>query len=163
MTAVAGLSLVVSLLVAAGEGAAPGPGTGEEAAPPPRAAGAPAPVESSPEAPVRPPEAAAPAGGAGPVEPAEEFHRPTMEDPGCIKRSLVIQPYLVAGLPPNVTVKFAILVDGRPVRFEVLTEKTDRRVAEAIWSAVKKCVWNPGTDPKFRPTSMWVVLPIRFR
>jgi hypothetical protein len=36
-------------------------------------------------------------------------------------------------------------------------------VARAVRDAVQRCEFEPGKDPSGRPTSIWVILPMRFR
>jgi periplasmic protein TonB len=61
-----------------------------------------------------------------------------------------------------VTVKFAVGRDGTPTQFQVMSVMRDPRVAQVIWQAVQSCKWTPGADAQGRPTSIWVVLPLRF-
>jgi hypothetical protein len=62
-----------------------------------------------------------------------------------------------------VTVQCAVLKDGKPARFEVLSAITDQRIANAIWQAIKACEWNPGADAQGRATNIWVMMPIRLQ
>ncbi len=60
------------------------------------------------------------------------------------------------------TIKFAVGRDGRPSRFEVLTDVPDKRIAEAVWQAVQGCPFPPGLDSRGQPQLIWMILPIRF-
>jgi len=35
-------------------------------------------------------------------------------------------------------------------------------IANAIWQGVTSCKWEPGADASGKPTSIWVILPLRF-
>ncbi len=61
-----------------------------------------------------------------------------------------------------VTVRFAVDKDGSVALFRVEGQVPDRRIADAIWSAVRDGRFIPGADDKGRPTRLWVVMPIRF-
>ncbi len=62
----------------------------------------------------------------------------------------------------SVTVKFAVGHDGTPSRFQAMTTGLPDRVSSGIWAAIQACKWNPGADAQGRPTTIWVILPIRF-
>jgi protein TonB len=37
----------------------------------------------------------------------------------------------------------------------------DPRISDAVKRAVQACEWVPGADAEGKPTSLWVVMPIR--
>jgi protein TonB len=89
------------------------------------------------------------------------YRKPAMAEPGCVGRAVRVPRELSGYVSGPITVKFAIGRDGQPSRFEALTALPDPRIGNAIWQAVQSCRWVPGSDPQGRPTSIWVVLPIR--
>ena len=89
------------------------------------------------------------------------YRKPAMAEPGCVGRSVRVPRELAGYVSGPITVKFAIGKDGQPSRFEALTALPDARIGAAIWQAVQSCRWVPGSDPQGRPTSIWVVLPVR--
>jgi protein TonB len=104
--------------------------------------------------------------GAHEVEEAPAFAtsgyvKPTEKEKGCVGRSVRV-PRDLQGTVGNVTVKFAIGRDGRPSRFEVLTDVPDSRFKDAIWQAVQNCSFSPGLDARGQPQLIWMILPIRF-
>jgi protein TonB len=112
--------------------------------------------------------------GALPVPPAPSiedapayatagFKKPQMEMAGCVQRSMRVSEDLLdaVGSAP-VTVKFAILKDGTPSRFEIMSANKDHRLANVIWTAIKGCQWHPGADAQGRATNIWVIMPFRF-
>ncbi|WP_242395205.1 energy transducer TonB [Anaeromyxobacter oryzisoli] len=90
------------------------------------------------------------------------YRKPRTAQPGCLGSSLRVPRALAAFVSGPVVVKFAVNRDGTPSRFEVVTSVPDRRIADAIWSAVQACRWIPGADAQGRPTAVWVIQPIRF-
>ena len=70
---------------------------------------------------------------------------------------------LGAHLPGRVTVKFAVDRSGRPGPLDILSDGIDGESAQALAVAVQSCRWTPGRDPRGRPASMWVILPIRLQ
>jgi protein TonB len=104
--------------------------------------------------------------GANQVEEAPAFAtsgfvKPAEREKGCVGRNIRV-PRDLQGMMTSVTVKFAVGSDGRPKLFEVLTDTPDKRFDAAIWQAVQGCAFTPGLDPRGKPTSIWMILPIRF-
>ena len=60
-------------------------------------------------------------------------------------------------LPPAVLLRFAVGRDGKPSRFELLTDLPDPRMGAAIWQAIQECKWIAGADPQGKPTNIWVI------
>ncbi|HET6921982.1 MAG TPA: energy transducer TonB [Anaeromyxobacteraceae bacterium] len=129
---------------------------------------APAAVPDPVEAPAVSPPAVASARPA--PEPAEEapqfaqqgFRSPAQEVPNCVQSSVRLPRDLAALASGPVTVRFAVDKDGSVGLFRVEGQVLDRRIADALWSAVRDCRFLPGADDQGRPTRLWVVLPIRF-
>jgi protein TonB len=71
-------------------------------------------------------------------------------------------PRELAGLVSSVTVKFAIGRDGKPSRFEALSELPDARMGGVIWQAIQACQFTPGLDARGQPQLIWMILPLRF-
>jgi periplasmic protein TonB len=90
------------------------------------------------------------------------YRKPQMAQAGCVQNAVRVPRELAGFVSGPVQVKFAIAKDGTPTRFETLTSVPDRRIAEEIWKAVQSCKWVAGADAQGRPTSIWVILPIRF-
>jgi TonB family protein len=92
----------------------------------------------------------------------EGFQKARMAEPGCVQAAVRLPRDLANRLSGPVTVKFAVGVDGTVGLFQVMGEVPDRRVADALWSAIQSCRFIPGTDAQGRKTRLWVVMPIRF-
>jgi periplasmic protein TonB len=90
------------------------------------------------------------------------YKKPQMAQAGCVQSSMRVPRELAGFVSGPVQVKFAIGKDGVPSRFETLTPVPDRRLADAIWSAVQSCKWVPGADAQGKPTAIWVIMPFRF-
>jgi outer membrane biosynthesis protein TonB len=103
-------------------------------------------------------------GGAGaePTFAKAGYRLPRLAEGTCLQRSLDVSKELQRTVAGPVTVKFAILGNGQPAYFQVLTHLRDGRIAEAIWRAVAACRWVPGADPSGQPVSIWVVVPFKF-
>jgi len=106
-------------------------------------------------------------GGGGGIEDAPAFatagyRKPQMVTPKCVENTVRIPRDLAGYISGPITVQFAILKDGAPSQFKVITTGVPDRIAGAIWSAVQDCKWVAGADPQGRPTNIWVILPLRF-
>jgi protein TonB len=89
------------------------------------------------------------------------YVKPAEKERGCVGRS-VRTPRDLQGLVTAVTVKFAVGRDGRPSRFEVLSDIPDKRIGDEIWKAVQNCAFTPGLDARGQPQLIWMILPLRF-
>ncbi|MGC4000093.1 MAG: energy transducer TonB [Anaeromyxobacter sp.] len=89
------------------------------------------------------------------------YRKPEMAKKFCVQEAVRV-PRELQGFVSSVTVRFAIGRDGTPSQFQVMSNVPDKRIGDAIWTAVQSCKWVPGADPQGRPTSIWVILPIRF-
>lgn len=134
-------------------------------APPPAAPVAPAAV---PAAAVSPPAVASTSPApAQQMEDAPQFVRhgfrsPAQEVPNCVQSSVRIPRDLEAFVSGPITVRFAVDKDGSVGLFRLEGQVPDRRISEAVWSAVRECRFSPGADDQGRPVRLWVVMPIRF-
>jgi periplasmic protein TonB len=90
------------------------------------------------------------------------YRKPEQAVKNCVQNAVRVPKELVGFVSGPITVKFAIRKDGSPSSFQVMTQIPDRRIGDLIWQAVASCQWVPGTDPQGRPTSIWVIMPIRF-
>lgn len=90
------------------------------------------------------------------------FRKPQMAQPGCVQGAVRLPRELLGFISGPITVKFAVGRDGAPSRYEAMSNVPDRRISEAIWNAIQSCKWIPGADAQGRPTSIWVILPLRF-
>ena len=104
--------------------------------------------------------------GANQIEDAPAFAtsgyvKPAEREKGCVGRSVRLPPDL-QGVMTRVTVKFAVGADGKPKLFEVMEDTPDKRIDTAILRAVQSCAFSPGLDPRGKPQSIWMILPIRF-
>lgn len=91
------------------------------------------------------------------------YQRSSSAAPGCVESGISHSlPYIDRTKRPQgpVTFKFAVLADGRPAGFEVMTPRVEREFACAVWQAISRCSWNPGRDPGGRPASTWRILPL---
>jgi protein TonB len=106
---------------------------------------------------------AAPSIEDAPVLMRDGFKKPSLVDRSCIGKNINVSSDLLDYVTGPVTVKFAVLKDGKPARFEVLSGATDQRIANAIWKAIKSCEWTPGADAQGRSTNIWMILPVRLQ
>ena len=90
------------------------------------------------------------------------FRAPAMAQRGCVQRSVRVPRDLTGYVSGTIVVKFAVGRDGSPGRFAVTSGGVPDRLAAAVWQAVQDCRWVPGADPTGQPTSIWVVMPLRF-
>jgi TonB family protein len=116
---------------------------------------------------VSPPAVASVSPAAEPAEDAPQFAQhgfrsPAQEVPNCVQSSVRIPRDLQGFASGPITVRFAVDKDGSVALFRVEGQVPDRRIADAIWSAVRDCRFVPGADDQGRPTRLWVVLPVRF-
>jgi TonB family protein len=120
---------------------------------------APAPAPAAPPTPA--PQATAPA-AAGPSYAAEGSKKPRLLEATCIADNLRLPRD--APLEPGevVRVRFAVGLEGRPEEFTIVGTPGDPRIGNAIWSAIQRCRFSPGTDSKGNPAVLWVVMPFRF-
>jgi protein TonB len=89
------------------------------------------------------------------------YVKPAEKEKGCVGRS-VRWPRELAGIVSTMTVKFAVGRDGRPSRFEVLTDVPDERMKTVVWNAIQACQFTPGLDARGKPQLIWMILPLRF-
>ncbi|GAO04900.1 TonB family protein [Anaeromyxobacter sp. PSR-1] len=108
-----------------------------------------------------------PPAGATPVEDAPRyaaagFRKPNLLVPRCVQDAIRLPRDARERVSGPVTVRFAVAKDGTVGLFQVMGDLPDRRVADAIWTAVRGCRFAPGADAAGKPTRLWVVMPIRF-
>ncbi len=102
------------------------------------------------------------------IEDAPQFAtsgyvKPHQATPNCVQSSVRVPPSLTGFVSGPIPVKFAIGKDGAPSKFQVMAGTDNPQIGEIIWRAVQACKWVPGADPQGRPTSIWVILPLRFQ
>jgi hypothetical protein len=90
------------------------------------------------------------------------FQKPRPEVPSCVQSALRIPADLQQFVSGPVTVRFAVSRDGAVSRFELMGEVAHPRIGDAIWQALRSCKFVPGADAQGTPTSLWLVMPIRF-
>jgi len=90
------------------------------------------------------------------------LRNPAPADSRCVPRALRVRGDLAARLPEAVTVRFPVAATGEVGRVEVLRPATDDDVARAIEDAIRSCTFIPGADDDGRPTTLPVVMRIRF-
>ncbi len=69
-----------------------------------------------------------------------------------------------AALPPfphPVTIKFLVLPDGRPTRFQVMTPDLPDTIACAVRAALRECRFEPARDADGVAWSTWFLMPIK--
>ncbi|HSN92536.1 MAG TPA: hypothetical protein VLS93_15000 [Anaeromyxobacteraceae bacterium] len=99
-----------------------------------------------------------------PAHASQGYVRPRLADPTCVQRAVRLPRDLQGFVSGPITVRFAVLADGSVARFAVdASHQVPDRVLAVIRQAVHDCRWLPGSDPQGRPTSIWVILPFRFR
>ncbi len=110
-----------------------------------------------------PPKPAAPTIEDAPVYAAAGFKKPQI-DKGCVLHGLHLPEELVDRIPGGVvTVKFAVRPDGTISHLQVMQGGLPERVTGAIRSALQGCKSTPGADAQGRPTSIYVIMPLRFQ
>jgi protein TonB len=97
-----------------------------------------------------------------PVYATAGYKKPSLDDAGCIRSSIRI-PKELQGFISKVTVKFAVSRDGSTDLFQFMTQVPDKRIEDAVKSAVRNCKFNPGTDAQGKPVRIWVIMPIQFQ
>lgn len=101
-------------------------------------------------------------GEEAPAHAGPGFRKPRQAERHCVRDGIRIPHGLQGFLSELIWVKVAIGRDGTPSLFQVLDRLPDERIGQAIWEAIQKCRWIPGTDARGRPTKIWVMIPIRF-
>lgn len=89
------------------------------------------------------------------------FVAPQLVDRNCISENLRLPAQLGASAPEMVTARAAISTTGQATTVQVMGQVADPRIAEAVRRAVQACRWTPGADAEGKPTTLWVVLPLR--
>jgi TonB family protein len=138
--------------------------------PPPAPAAAPRPEPELPlppppqfvAAPTPPPPAAPAPQASGPGFAREGYQKARQATPGCVVNSLRLPRDIVDVEGETATVKFAVDETGQVSQFSYLSGPTDQRVATAIWSAIQRCEWTPGSTAQGSRIALWVTMPIRF-
>jgi protein TonB len=124
--------------------------------------------------PVAPPAAAAAAPTASPPAEApptqtadapryagDGFQSPQLADRNCISENLRLPAQLGGAIPDTVTARVAVSTTGQATSVQVMGQVADPRISDAVRRAVQSCAWVPGADAQGKPTTLWVVLPIR--
>ena len=93
------------------------------------------------------------------------YVKPRMAEPNCVQNNARIPRDLQGFVSGPVTVKFAVRADGSVSQFgpAAAGQNIPDRILSAVYHAVQNCKWVPGTDPRGKPTSIWVILPLRFQ
>lgn len=86
------------------------------------------------------------------------FQAPHLADKHCIAENL----NLPEGIDGPVTVRLSVGPTGAVSQVQVLGQVKSAGVENAIRKAVTGCTWVPGADAEGKPTSLWVVQPLRF-
>lgn len=105
--------------------------------------------------------------GAGQIEEAPAYAtsgyvKPRQAQANCVQNSVRIPQGFAGYVSGPVTVKFAVRADGSVSQFQVPGNPLPNPVVAAIWQAVQSCKFIPGSDPRGKPTTIWVILPLRF-
>ncbi len=106
-------------------------------------------------------------GVAGGIEEAPRylgagFRAPRAKDRGCLQSAMRVPPALQGFVSGPITVKFAVRRDGSIGQVQVMSKVPDPRIIEIIARGLAACEWAPGADAQGNPTSIWVIMPIRF-
>ncbi len=132
--------------------------------------------EMKPPSPNEPPEPEVDEGGseggvvggvAGGIEEAPRyvtagFRPPREKERNCVRNSMRVPPALAGFVSGPVMVKFAVRRDGSISQVQIMSQVPDPRIGEIIARGLSSCDWVPGADAQGNPTSLWVVMPIRF-
>ena len=89
------------------------------------------------------------------------FKSPRLANRNCIAENLALPEQAESLASSTLTVKLAVSATGAASQVQVLAGTQDPRVVDAIRKAVGGCAWVPGADAEGKPTSLWVVQPIR--
>lgn len=90
------------------------------------------------------------------------FKAPQLAEKGCIAENLRVPPQLAGFVSGPITVKFAVYASAAVSDVQIMAQLPDPRIGEAIKNAIRGCQWVPGADAQGKPTSIWVIMPIRF-
>ncbi len=106
-------------------------------------------------------------GVAGGVEEAPRymtagFRAPRTRDPRCLQSSMRVPSALQGFVSGPINVKFAVRRDGSIGSLQIMSRIPDPRIAEIIARGLAACEWAAGADAQGNPTSIWVIMPIRF-
>ncbi len=107
------------------------------------------------------PSPAAPAQDDAPRFVGSGFRSPQLANRKCIAENLVLPEQAESQGADTITVKLAVSAAGAVSQVQVLGGSRDPRVVDAVRKVVGSCPWIPGADAEGRPTSLWVVQPIR--
>jgi protein TonB len=91
----------------------------------------------------------------------EGFQAPRLSSRTCISDNLRLPAQLNGVAPESVTARIAVSATGEPAQVQVMGQVADPRISDAVKRAVQACEWVPGADAEGKPTSLWVVMPIR--
>jgi protein TonB len=99
-----------------------------------------------------------------PAYAAAGYVRPRESEKGCVKQNVRIPRDLQGFVSGTVSFKFAVRADGSVSQFGPAAsgQQLPDRILAAVYQAVRTCTWVPGTDPRGTPTSIWVILPLKF-
>jgi hypothetical protein len=93
---------------------------------------------------------------------AEPYTKPRTKEPQCVQKAVRIPRSLEGYVSKPLTVKFAVLSDGRVDRFSMLTPEIPDEITVLVKDAVESCRWTPGTDATGHPVAIWILLPLHF-
>jgi protein TonB len=93
------------------------------------------------------------------------YVKPREAEKGCVNQNVRIPRDLQGFVSGTMTFKFAVRADGSVSQFQSAAagQNIPDRILAAVYQAVRSCQWVPGTDPRGKPTSIWVILPLRFQ
>ena len=105
--------------------------------------------------------------GAGAFEEAPRyvtagFRAPREKERNCVSASIRVPRELAGFVSGAIMVKFAVRRDGSIGQVQIMSQVPDPRIGEIIRQGLSHCEWVPGADAQGNPTSLWVVMPIRF-
>jgi hypothetical protein len=96
-----------------------------------------------------------------PTYVADKFQSPRLASRTCIAEKLRLPAQLDDNAPEIVTVRIAIGASGVPTQVQVMGDKVDPMISDAVRRAALACEWIPGTDAQGKPALFWAVQPIR--
>ena len=98
----------------------------------------------------------------GPAYARDGQQKARLANPACVVNSLRLPRDIVGVEGETATVKFAVEETGQVSQFSYLAGPTDQRVSNAIWSAIQRCEFIPGSTAQGKPVALWVTMPIKF-
>jgi protein TonB len=73
-----------------------------------------------------------------------------------------VPPNLAGFVSGPITVKFAVRRDGSVAQVQIMSQIPDPRIGDVVRQGLSRCEFVPGADAQGNPTTLWVIMPVRF-